>query len=125
MKKSITNLNKRDRRRGKIRAKISGTKECPRLSIFRSNQYIYGQIIDDEHGKTLVSASDSNVKGKKGAKTKATKTKSESAKEAGLLIAKEAVAKKIKKVVFDRGGFSYTGRVKAFADGAREGGLVF
>ncbi len=101
----------------RIRAKISGTKEQPRLSVFRSNKHIFLQLIDDNSGKTLVSAND--------LKTKKKATKTEIAKEVGKELAKLAKAKKIKKVVFDRGGYKYHGRVKASAEGAREGGLNF
>jgi len=89
------------------------------LCVFRSLRHIYAQLIDDKEGKTLVSASDLEIKKKKGVK------KTEIAKEVGKLIAKKAVAQKIKKVVFDRGGYKYHGRVKNLADGAREGGLEF
>ena len=106
---------KRVRVHKKVRAKISGTSDIPRLSVFRSNRFIYAQLIDDVSGKTVASASDLGGKG----------TKTERAKSAGKKIAEAAKGKKITKVVFDRGGFSYAGRVKALADGAREGGLVF
>lgn len=110
---------KRDRRHNRIRSKVLGTIERPRLSVFRSNKFIYAQIIDDESGKTLVSASDSTEKkGKAEGKVGA-------AKSVGLEIAKKAIEKNITKVVFDRGGYLYTGRVKAVSDGAREGGLSF
>ena len=115
-----TKTDKLHARKRRIRAKFSGTAECPRLSVFSSNQHISGQIIDDKNGKTLVSASDAE----KGAK-KQKETKTETAKSIGLLIAQKAKDKKIKKVVFDRNGKLYHGRVKAFADGAREGGLKF
>ncbi len=118
MKTSILTTT-RDRRRKRIRAKVSGTESRPRLSIYKSNTSVYAQIIDDTKGITLV-ASSTRVKG---AKSKANKT--EAAKNAGVEIAKLAKAKGITKVVFDRGGFIYTGRVKALADGAREGGLEF
>lgn len=107
---------KRIRLKRKIRAKISGTKERPRLSIFRSNKFIYAQVIDDMAGKTLVQASD--VKLAKG-------TKIERAKQVGQMIAEACKAKKISQVVFDRNGFKYTGRVKLVADEARAGGLKF
>lgn len=116
MKNTIKKKNMRERRRKRIRAKISGTKECPRLSVFRSNRFFYAQVIDDEKGLTIVAASDMGIK---------EKTKTLRAKETGKLLAKSALSKKVKRVVFDRGGFSYTGRVKAFTDGAREGGLEF
>lgn len=115
MKRTIVSTN-RTRRRARIRSKVKGTEAMPRLAVFRSNRFLYGQLIDDQKGRTLVSVSDMNVK----AKTKVLR-----AQEAGKLLGKAALAKHIKKAVFDRGGFSYAGRVKAFADGAREGGLVF
>lgn len=106
----------RVRRHKKIRSKIANQAGALRLSVFKSNKYIYAQIIDDTLGKTLVSASSLDVKGKNAI---------ERAKETGKDIAKKAIAKKIDKVVFDRGGFVYTGRIKAVAEGAREGGLKF
>ena len=105
------------RRKRRIRAKVSGTAKRPRLSVFRSNTGMYVQLIDDEAGKTLVSAHSREVK--KVAK------KTLISEELGKLISKKALAKKIKQVVFDRGGNIYTGRVKAVADGARAGGLEF
>ena len=110
---------KRYRRHKRVRAKVKGIKECPRLSVFRSNQHISVQLIDDNKGETLLSFSDSEIKKKKGL------TKIEKAKEVGRTIATKALEKKIKKVVFDRGGYKYHGRVKAVAEGAREGGLSF
>ena len=109
----------RVRRHKRVRNKISGTAECPRLSVFRSNTNLYVQVIDDENQVTLVSAStlDKDVKTKKSNK--------EAAKELGTLIAKKAKAKKIETVVFDRGGYVYHGVVKELADAAREGGLKF
>jgi len=104
------------RRHNRIRAKVSGTAAIPRLAIFRSARYVTAQLIDDTKGLTLVAATD--VKVTKGSKV-------ERAKTVGLTIAKLAKEKKIDKVVFDRGGFLYAGRVKALADAAREGGLVF
>lgn len=100
----------------KIRTKISGTKERPRLSVFRSNQFIYAQIIDDTTGTTIVSASDIIA---------ATGKKTDRSIAVGAEIAKSAIAKGIKAVVFDRNGFKYTGRVKALADSARAAGLQF
>ncbi len=102
----------------KIRMRMFGTKEKPRLAVFRSAKYIYAQLIDDDARKVLFSASDMKMKSKK-------KKKVDNAMEVGKLIAKEAIAKKIEKVVFDRGGFVFHGRIKAVADGAREGGLKF
>jgi len=109
---------KRVRRHKKIRTNIHGTSGRPRLCVFRSNQHIYAQIIDDNKAKVLASASDKGLKSKRGKKL-------ETAKYVGKLIAKKAKEIKIKKVVFDRGGFLYHGRVKALAEGAREGGLIF
>lgn len=98
---------------------MHGTKDMPRLFVFRSNQHIYAQLIDDDKAKILVTVSDINTKIKKGEK------KSDIAKEIGKIIAKKAFENKIEKVVFDRGGAVYHGRIKALADGAREGGLKF
>ena len=109
----------RDLRRKRIRSKISGTEECPRLSIFRSNKYIYGQLIDDVKGFTLVSVSGSTKE------NKAKEKKGDTSLSLGKKLAKLALEKKISKVVFDRGGYRYLGRVKIFAEGAREGGLKF
>lgn len=106
-------------RKNRVRARIVGTKERPRLSVFRSNTHIYGQIIDDTKGKTLVAFSDLKVK--KDAK----KSKIQTAENVGEELAKKALSMKIKKVVFDRNGFRFHGRVKALADGARKGGLEF
>ena len=108
---------KRARIHKKIRATISGTKERPRLSVFRSSNYIYAQLIDDDNAKVLAQVSDVKIK------TKGTKVVK--SMEVGKLIAKEALAKKIESVVFDRGGNVYHGRIKAVAEGAREGGLKF
>ncbi len=107
------------RRKRRVRAKTRSTKERLRLSVFRSNRHIFGQLIDDEKGITLVSASDLEIK-----KTKNQK-KSDLAKETGRLLAKKALEKKIKKIVFDRGSYKFHGRVKQLAEGAREEGLEF
>ncbi len=109
----------RNRRHVRVRRKISGTAECPRLCIYKSNTNVYAQIIDDVAGNTLVSAStlDKEVKTKHANK--------EAAKEVGTLIAKRASEKKIKEVVFDRSGYIYHGVVKELAEAAREGGLQF
>lgn len=112
----MTKSEQRARRHNRIRAKVAGTSERPRLAIFKSNSYVYAQIIDDTKGATLSAVSDMGLKGK---------TKTERAKLAGALLAKSAKEKGIETIVFDRGGFIYTGRVRAFAEGAREGGLVF
>lgn len=118
MKKSVKIKNEqRIRRQRRIRVKIRGTAERPRLSVFRSLKHLYVQLIDDETGKTLVSAKDDEIKG--GLK------KSEIALAVGKLLAQKAQAKNIKTVVFDCGGYKYHGRIKAVADGAREGGLKF
>lgn len=109
---------KRIRRHKKIRMAMHGTKDCPRLCVFRSNQHIYAQLINDENAKVLFSVSDKDLKSKKG-------KKADVAKEVGKLVAKKAIESKIEKVIFDRGGFIFHGRVKALADGAREGGLKF
>lgn len=103
-------------RKLKRKKTIMGSNERPRLSIFRSASHIYAQIIDDSQGRTLAMAS--SLKIKKGGKL-------EAAKQVGQAIAEKAATKGIKKVIFDRGGFKYSGRIKKVADGAREGGLVF
>ncbi len=109
-------------RHKRIRKKLSGTTERPRLAVFRSEKHIYAQIIDDTKGVTLVAASTVE----KAMREKLKKTWNvEAAKEVGKLIAERALAKGIKEVVFDRGGFKYHGRVKALADSAREAGLKF
>ena len=109
-------MTNRDRRRVKIRAKIFGTKICPRFSVYRSNQGIIAQLVDDQNGRTLAYADGKKVTGK---------DKMEIAKKIGAEIAKQAKTKKITKVKFDRGGFSYHGRVAAVANSARENGLKF
>lgn len=106
-------------RHKRVRTKISGTPERPRLSVFRSNKGIYVQVIDDVNAKTLVSASTLD----KEVKTKASNI--EAAKEVGDLIAKRAIKTGIKTVVFDRGGYIYHGKIKALAEAAREAGLEF
>ncbi len=107
----------RSRRKTRIRAKISGTALRPRLVINRTLQGHFAQLIDDENHKTLVGIHDKNIKDKK--------SKTENAKTLGKEIAKKAQEIKIQECVFDRNGYKYTGRVKAFADAAREGGLKF
>lgn len=107
------------KRHVRVRAKISGTPECPRLDVFRSSRHIYAQIIDDQNGVTLAAASTLD-KGFEGIGSN-----KEAAKRVGLAIAKAATDKGIKDVVFDRGGYIYHGRVKELAEGAREGGLNF
>lgn len=106
------------RRQTRVRSKIRGTGDRPRLSVFRSNKFIYAQLINDEKGQTIVGVSEKHLKEKMTGKT----TK---AKALGILLAKKAIDKKIKKVVFDRGSYTYHGRITSIADGAREGGLEF
>jgi large subunit ribosomal protein L18 len=122
MAKNKSRSEARERRHKRVRSRITGTPDRPRLSIYRSLSEIYAQIIDDKVGQTLTSASTldhdlrSTVEGMK---------KSEQARKIGQALAERAKAKGIKQVVFDRGGYRYIGRVKALADGAREGGLEF
>ncbi len=116
MKASNTKKQKRDRRHTRIRSKISGTAERPRLSVFKSNTALYVQLIDDEAAKTLAASSTTVTAGKNGL---------EKSKALGLEIAKKAVALGVKKAVFDRGGYIYTGKVRELAEGARQGGLEF
>ena len=115
--KTLKKLINRNRRRIRIRAKVSGTAEKPRLVVFRSLNNHYAQLIDDVNKKTLTAASDLKMKGKD--------SKTARAKKVGLELAKLAEAKKITTCVFDRNGYKYHGRIKALADGAREGGLKF
>ena len=116
MDKNKIKIEKRVRRQRRTRAKVVGTAQRPRLTVFKSNKYIYAQIIDDEKKQTVASASSVKM-GANGLMDKAMGVGSELAK-----IAKE---KKVKKVVFDKGGYLFTGRVKALADSSREGGLEF
>lgn len=111
-----TRNEKRKLRQRRVRAKIVGTTEKPRLSVFKSNTALYAQIVDDSKGETLAAFDSRKLTGK---------TMTEKAKEVGTEIAKLAKAKKIETVIFDRGGYTYTGTVKVLADGAREGGLKF
>jgi large subunit ribosomal protein L18 len=108
----------RQRIHSRIRVKLAGTEERPRLNVYRSLNHIYAQVIDDQKGETLVSTSSMALKLKSGGNVAA-------AKEIGKAVAEKAVAKGIKQVVFDRGGYLYHGRVKALADAAREAGLEF
>jgi large subunit ribosomal protein L18 len=129
---------KKNRRHQRVRAKIKGATEKPRLSVFRSNKQIYAQLIDDVNGNTLIAANTreiiKNQKLEKEDKTQDKKKKNikdklggkiTKAYEVGKIIAQKALKKKIEQVVFDRGGYKYHGRVKAVADGARDGGLKF
>ena len=121
-------FNKRDRnevrkiRHARVRKKISGTSDCPRLCVYRSNAHIYAQVIDDVAGNTLVAASTVE---KEIASQIAEMDKKGASKLVGKVVAERALAKGIKQVVFDRGGYIYTGRVAQLAEGAREGGLDF
>lgn len=119
MVKKIDSNAARLKRHKRVRGKISGTPECPRLDVFRSGKHIYAQIIDDINGATLCSASSlqKDFEGSGGNK--------EGARKVGAMIAEAAKAKGISEVVFDRGGYIYHGRVKELAEGAREGGLQF
>lgn len=133
----VAKKEKRYKRHKRIRAKIFGTEKRPRLSVFKSSKHIYAQLINDEKGKTLVAANDLELKSprKVASRPRGRKVKSEEkeartgkvdvAYKVGRLIAKKALEKKIEKVIFDRGGYQYHGRVKALAEGAREGGLKF
>ena len=116
-------LSPRKRRHVRVRAKVSGSPQRPRLNVFRSSAHMYAQVIDDLAGHTLVAASDIDEDVKKLAGEKATKT--DRAKAVGTVIADRAKAAGVTTVVFDRGGFLYHGRIKAVAEGAREGGLEF
>ncbi len=118
---SLTKLERRTRIRMRIRKKIGGTAERPRLAVFRSNRQIYVQVVDDQKGMTLLAASskEKDIAGKKGIK------KTEQAKLVGLSLAAKCREKGIDQVVFDRGGYKYHGRIKSLADAAREGGLKF
>ncbi|OIO07768.1 50S ribosomal protein L18 [Candidatus Falkowbacteria bacterium CG_4_10_14_0_2_um_filter_41_15] len=119
MNKQIAKNAKMARRHGRVRAKISGTELRPRLSVFKSNAGLYLQLINDEQGLTLVSAHSREIK------ADSKKKKTDISLELGKLLAQKALAKKIQTVVFDRGSYRYHGRVKAVADGARDGGLQF
>ena len=112
-----TKSARRDRRHARVRGRVAGTAERPRLAVFRSNRYVYAQLIDDTKGVTLVAATTLGAKKKMPLLAQAT--------EVGTTIADAAKKKGITKVVFDRGGFQYAGRVAALADAARKGGLEF
>ena len=116
--KQIIKKLTRARRKHRIRSKIAGTAKKPRLTVFRSLSHTYAQLIDDEHGKTLASANDNELKNVKA-------TKVEKAGKVGELIAERAVKIKIDQAIFDKSSYKYHGRVKAVADGARKGGLKF
>jgi large subunit ribosomal protein L18 len=122
MAKRISRSKARQRRHLRVRKRVHGTPEKPRLNVFRSLTEIYAQVIDDEAGTTMVSAStiDRDLR-----EEFSGKTKTEQAKQVGKVLAERAKSAGIKQVVFDRSGYKYIGRVKALADGAREGGLQF
>lgn len=128
--KHALKIEKKYRRHRRVRARIFGTSEKPRLCVFKSGKHIYAQIIDDEKNKTLFSVSDLELKKSK-TKSKPDDSKKElTAKkliafEVGKLIAKKSIEKKIEKIVFDRAGYNYHGKIKLLAEGAREGGLKF
>lgn len=113
----VHNYTSREKRKRRIRGKISGSAKRPRLSVFRSNKHIYAQLIDDEAGETLLAVSDIDF-GESG-------SNKDTAFKVGKGLAEKALKKDIKKVVFDRSGYKYHGRVKSLAEGAREGGLKF
>jgi large subunit ribosomal protein L18 len=114
----LTKREARERRHRRVRAKVSGTAERPRLVVFRSNRGIFAQLVDDSSGRTLASASWNALPASKGSKT-------EQAAEVGKALAAAAKKAGVESCVFDRGGYLYHGRVKALAEGAREGGLQF
>lgn len=107
------------KRQIRVRSKVKGSAMRPRLSVFRSNRYIYAQVINDEEGKSIIGVSEKNLD------KKTESTKIERAAVLGELLAKKAIKRKVKKVVFDRRGYAYHGRVSALAQGARKGGLEF
>jgi len=115
----MNKVDRKHKRQIRTRSKIKGTKDRPRLSVFRSNQFVYAQLINDEIGKTIIGVSEKHLGEKK------LSGKTAKAKAVGALLAKIAISKKIKKVIFDRGSYSYHGRISSAADGAREGGLEF
>jgi large subunit ribosomal protein L18 len=116
MKNTNAKVESRNRRHARIRSRVAGTEARPRLAVFRSNRFIYAQLINDEAGKTIAAADSRTAKAKGG---------QEKAKEVGAMIATKAKEKGITSVVFDRGGFQYQGMIASVADGAREAGLTF
>lgn len=114
----MNKIKRKIKRQIRTRAKIKGTADRPRLSVYRSNRFMYAQLIDDVAKKTIIGVSEKHLK-------ETPSGKIAKAKAVGVLLAKKAVDKKIKKVVFDRGSYSYHGRISAIAEGAREGGLEF
>ena len=125
----VEKKEKRYRRHKRVRAKVFGTADTPRLCVFRSAKHIYAQLVNDEKGRTILSAREQELRGgilsKKDEEEKNEAHKIVIARKVGKLIAEKAKDNKIEKVVFDRGGYKYYGRVKALAEGAREGGLKF
>jgi large subunit ribosomal protein L18 len=123
----MNKLQSRKRRIRRVRAKIKGTKELPRLCVFKSLRYIYAQVVDDENGKILVSVDSRKIsaQGRSASGGKTVKNDIETAARVGKEIAKLAIAKKISKVVFDKRSYKYHGKVKSLAQGARKEGLVF
>ena len=115
----MENKKQKIKRQIRIRSKFKGTKQKPRLSVFRSNKFMYAQLIDDEKGQTILAVCEKDLD------DKTSKIKTERAKALGIALAKQAKTKKIQAVVFDRGSYAYHGRVKALAEGSREGGLKF
>ena len=115
----MNKVKRKIKRQIRVRSKIVGTKDKPRLSVYRSNRFIYAQLIDDQNGETILGVSEKNLDNIKVIK------KTELARALGLFLAKKAIDKKIKRVVFDRGSYAYHGRVSSVAQGAREGGLEF
>ena len=122
MQKAKTRLISRKKRHRRVRTKISGTPERPRLNVFRSSKHIYAQVIDDLSGETLTAASSLDPQLRSELNIGSNR---EAARKVGSLLAQKALEKGIKEVVFDRGGYLYHGRIKELADGAREGGLNF
>ena len=113
-------IAQRQRRKKRVRSKAFGTRERPRFSVFRSNRYVYAQLIDDVKGQVLVSASEKQLE-----KKSSPLNKSQKATMVGMLLSKSAKSKRITSVVFDKGRYAFAGRIKALADGPKEGGLVF
>jgi len=111
-------IERKIKRQTRTRSKIKGTADRPRLSVYKSNRFMYAQLIDDVAGKTIVAVNEKHIKGIVAGKIA-------KAKAVGVLLAKKATEKKVKKVVFDRGSYSYHGRISSIAQGAREGGLEF
>jgi large subunit ribosomal protein L18 len=112
-------------RHRRVRSRVKGTAERPRLSVFKSSKFVYAQLIDDTKGATLLAVHERDIKAGSKGKSETPFVKVERATKVGEELAKQAASKKITKAVFDRGGFRYTGRVKAVAEGARSGGLEF